>query len=79
MIQSPGSAFGDNFDFKDGAKQNTEYFYDANGNLSKDLNKKIINIQYNYLNLPDRIESSKMAALFLTFYDAAGTKTTCCT
>ncbi|MEB3372502.1 hypothetical protein SFC43_00245 [Bacteroides sp. CR5/BHMF/2] len=35
-----GSAFGDNFDFKDGTKQSTEYFYDANGNLLKDLNKR---------------------------------------
>ena len=68
-----GSAFGDNFDFKDGAKQNTEYFYDANGNLSKDLNKKIINIQYNYLNLPDRIEFEDGSSISY-LYDAAGTK-----
>ncbi|MBT9860693.1 RHS repeat-associated core domain-containing protein, partial [Bacteroides xylanisolvens] len=68
-----GSAFGDNFNFKDGVKQNTEYFYDANGNLSKDLNKKIINIQYNYLNLPDRIEFEDGSSISY-LYDAAGTK-----
>ena len=68
-----GSAFGDNFDFKDGVKQNTEYFYDANGNLSKDLNKKIAGIQYNYLNLPDRIEFEDGSSISY-LYDAAGTK-----
>lgn len=68
-----GSAFGEHFDFKDGAKQNTEYFYDANGNLSKDLNKKIADIQYNYLNLPDRIEFEDGSSISY-LYDAAGTK-----
>ena len=68
-----GSAFGDNFDFKDGAKQSTEYFYDANGNLLKDLNKKIIDIQYNFLNLPNRIEFEDGSSISY-LYDAAGTK-----
>lgn len=49
------SAYGGGFEFKDGANQVVEYLYDANGNLTKDLNKKIADIQYNCLNLPDRI------------------------
>ena len=36
-------------------EQDTEYTYDENGNLTKDLNKKIIDIQYNSLNLPNRV------------------------
>lgn len=44
------------FNFKDGAGQATEYIHDANGNLTKDLNKKIANIDYNYLDLPRRIQ-----------------------
>ena len=40
------------FEFVDGASQAGEYAYDANGNLTKDLNKNIIDIQYNVLNLP---------------------------
>ena len=46
------------FEFKDGAKQADEYAYDANGNLTKDLNAGVSNIQYNCLNLPLRIDFS---------------------
>ncbi|WP_308768390.1 RHS repeat-associated core domain-containing protein [uncultured Bacteroides sp.] len=35
--------------------QESAYAYDANGNLTKDLNKNIVDIQYNCLNLPCRI------------------------
>ena len=44
--------YNNDFEFKDGAKQADEYAYDANGNLTKDLNKNITNIRYNFLNLP---------------------------
>lgn len=70
---SINSVYADGFEFKDGAKLDTEYVYDANGNLLKDLNKKITNIQYNYLNLPDRIEFEDGSSISY-FYDAAGTK-----
>ena len=39
------SAYGGGFEFKDGVKQVGEYTYDANGNLTKDLNKGITDIQ----------------------------------
>ena len=42
-------------DFIDNAKEEEEYFYDSNGNLIKDLNKGIDEIQYNCLNLPNNI------------------------
>lgn len=67
------SAYGNGMDFKDGANAETEYFYDANGNLTKDLNKKIVDIQYNYLNLPCRVEFED--GNFISYlYDAEGTK-----
>lgn len=47
--------YDNGFEFKDGADQPTEYAYDANGNLVKDLNKRIRGVQYNALNLPCRI------------------------
>ncbi len=37
--------------FINGANTSNEYTYDQNGNLTKDLNKNISNIQYNSLNL----------------------------
>lgn len=43
------SAYGGGFEFKDAVKQANEYAYDANGNLTKDLNKGISNISYNCL------------------------------
>lgn len=67
------SAYNNGFEFKDGDSAAIEYFYDANGNLIKDLNKKITEIQYNYLNLPNRIvfEDGNFVSYL---YDAAGTK-----
>jgi hypothetical protein len=52
-----------------------EYFYDANGNLVLDFNKKITAISYNHLNLPEiiSINTSKTNLLKYT-YDAAGIK-----
>ncbi len=43
-----GSAYNNGFEFKDAVKQADEYAYDANGNLTKDLNKGIGNLSYNY-------------------------------
>ena len=51
-----GSAYNNGFEFKDGADRETEYTYDENGNLTQDLNRNIKDIQYNFLNLPQRIE-----------------------
>ncbi|MCX6319481.1 MAG: DUF6443 domain-containing protein [Bacteroidetes bacterium] len=42
-------------DFKDGTNSNDDYSYDDNGNMLTDQNKKILSIQYNYLNLPAKI------------------------
>lgn len=61
------------FNFMDGASQANEYTYDKNGNLTKDLNKKISSIQYNLLNLPQNIVYSTGKSATYT-YDAAGRK-----
>ncbi len=50
-----------------------EYIYDANGNLIKDTNKGITNIEYNEMNLPSKIEFDQNRYIVFT-YDAAGTK-----
>ena len=42
--------------FKDMSIATTEYFYDANGNLVKDLNQNLEGIVYNSLNLPTQID-----------------------
>ena len=43
-------------DFKDGSRfGNNEYLYDRKCNMVRDLNKKIKEIIYNYLNLPNNI------------------------
>lgn len=67
------SAYQDGFDFKDGIKQSTEYYYDLNGNLIKDLNKKISDIQYNCLNLPQIITFLDGSTIFYV-YSSMGTK-----
>lgn len=67
------SAYADGFEFKDGDNQEIEYTYDANGNLTKDLNKNISDIQYNYLNLP-RCIKFKDGSEISYLYSADGTK-----
>ena len=47
------STYNGGFEFKNGANAADEYSYDANGNLTKDLNKGISGITYNFLNLPN--------------------------
>ena len=42
-------------DFKKGSTANPGYAYDKNGNLTKDLNKKITAISYNSLHLPEQL------------------------
>lgn len=61
------------FHFTDGSDAATEYEYDQNGNLTKDLNKNISSVQYNLLNLPSTInyQNGNMASYV---YNAEGTK-----
>lgn len=49
------SVFGNGMEFKDNVNEAVEYTYDKNGNLTKDLNKNITDIQYNVLNLPSHL------------------------
>ena len=67
------AAVAGGFEFKDGANLTAEYGYDGNGNLIKDLNKKISNIQYNYLNLPAHIQFEDGGSMDYV-YGADGTK-----
>ncbi|CAK7014477.1 MAG: hypothetical protein BACD_01120 [Bacteroides rodentium] len=67
------SAYNGSFEFKDAVKQANEYAYDANGNLTKDLNKGISNISYNCLNLPSVVTFSDGSTITYT-YAADGTK-----
>ncbi|NLI37713.1 MAG: hypothetical protein GX416_14530, partial [Bacteroidales bacterium] len=57
--------------FVDGTNQTTEYFYDANGNMTQDLNKGIT-ISYNDLNLPASLATTSGNITYL--YAADGVK-----
>ena len=70
---STATAYNNGFEFKDAVKQANEYAYDANGNLTKDLNKGISNISYNCLNLPSVVTFSDGSTITYT-YAADGTK-----
>ena len=70
---STATAYNNGFEFKDAVKQANEYAYDANGNLTKDLNKNISNIQYNFLNLPSKVTFTDGSTIEYT-YAADGTK-----
>ena len=68
--ESQTEGFSDN-----GSTVATEYFYNDNGNLTRDLNKKIESITYNHLNLPDRLQIFTDQSHTMDYiYDAAGIK-----
>ncbi len=67
-----GPFYSGAFHFVDGSNATTEYTYDKNGNMTKDLNKRISSIEYNLLNLPSRI---KRGNGFMAYaYNAIGEK-----
>ncbi|WP_185153293.1 hypothetical protein, partial [Fulvivirga lutimaris] len=56
-----------------GTTADPDYTYDKNGNMIKDQNKGIASIEYNYLNLPERV--TKTDGQYIKYiYDAAGVK-----
>ena len=61
------------WNFMDGSDSEIEYEYDANGNVTKDLNRNILSIQYNTLNLPSVIEFAGGKTIKYT-YSADGHK-----
>lgn len=61
------------WNFMDGADSGIEYEYDENGNVTKDLNRNILSIQYNSLNLPSKIEFADGKTIKYT-YSADGHK-----
>ena len=72
--QCPELTFAGAMDFKDyGGSSRAEYLWDANGNMTKDLNKGITNITYNVLNLPEMITHSDGHVTYIT-YAADGRK-----
>jgi RHS repeat-associated protein len=73
QVNDTASTLGD-FHYK-GAKADSDYRYDSNGNLTIDNNKGIDSIYYNYLNLPQQVHMKGKGNIFYT-YDAAGNKLT---
>ena len=68
--------YGDAFDFHDGADEDVEYEYDANGNMTVDLNKGIKEIEYDLNNRPVSVTFSTRPAEQRTkyLYDDSGRK-----
>ena len=67
--------YKDCFTFVDGSEEDTEYEYDENGNMKKDLNRGICGIVYNCLNLPSRVDFTDGSRITYT-YDGGGRTTT---
>ena len=65
--------YGDAFDFRDGADEDVEYGYDANGNMTSDSNSGITSIEYDTNNLPCSVVIGGTSRNLYT-YDASGRK-----
>lgn len=68
-----GPYYSGAFHFINGSGATTEYTYDQNGNMTKDLNKNISSIQYNLLNLPSKI-TYQDGRMINYVYSVTGTK-----
>ncbi|NPE25474.1 hypothetical protein HPS54_08115 [Prevotella sp. PCHR] len=68
-----GPCYKDAMHFTDGADDETEYDYDANGNLIEDKNKGISKITYNEINLPEHVSFSSGKYIDFT-YSSTGEK-----
>ncbi len=55
------------------ANANVEMDYDANGNLIYDLDRQIVAIRYNILNLPDTVQFANGNQI-INYYDASGVR-----
>ena len=60
------------YGFKDSTENDQDYWYDVNGNMTKDDNKGITNIEYNHLNLPSKVHFGSNNIEYI--YDATGVK-----
>lgn len=67
-VQSGAADFADGFA---GDKDNPDYLYDADGNLTEDKNKSL-KLSYNFLNLPQSMTGPQTQVYYT--YDAGGTK-----
>ena len=72
-ISGEGPLYKGAFHFRDGSDEAFEYSYDRNGNMTKDLNKEICKIEYNVLNLPQKVTMSNNRFVKYT-YSATGDK-----
>lgn len=68
----------DLFGFIDPINTTTEYYYDSNGNLTKDRNKGIDKVSYNHFNLPKQVVMNPSGTVndgtISYIYDASGSK-----
>ncbi|WP_458628628.1 DUF6443 domain-containing protein [Winogradskyella sp. PC D3.3] len=67
------SGFNDGYTAQTGSFEPHDYYYDSNGNLIKDKNKNISLIEYNHLDLVERVTIGIGRKIEFT-YDANGTK-----
>jgi hypothetical protein len=59
-----GPNYSGAFHFNDHSDVSQEYEYDLNGNMTKDRNKKITSVEYNVLNLPEKITFASDSILY---------------
>ena len=61
-------------EYRDYNHNGLDYFYDSNGNMTADLDRDIVAIRYNLLNLPDTVQFRNGSAI-VNYYTADGKRT----